>query len=602
MADIRDFNPQTSTDVLNFIYSPLLDIEKDRNQGAKKSESSKKSNDSSLKDSKREDIKRAREETKKRYEEAKEAERQKELAKKEEERILRAKHDAMVREAKEQVKRRAQEAKEEARRKVLEEKVKARQQADLERAKAKEAERLRAEEEKAKIKKMKAQETKLRELAAEKQRLLAEEEKARIRKQKVQELREKELEAERKRILAEEEKAKLREQKAQEKRLKKLEAEKKKAYKVTKSKESSYKKKASKKSNFKVFAKPLLWFLLIASITGYTIKKTGVADDIVNEVKQMYADYEDFELKLQAQNNSEVIVDNGRKQERPAPTLIETILDLPDVIIEEDEYESIITDYYDADEYSFDETITPEYLKSLNPALSDNLAWLCIPGTNINYPVALPSLDKIDDVEGIRSSIDSSGKPEEQYMNEYYLHHNLGGTENIKGTIYMDVQNDGLNNHFDIVDDNTVIYGHNMKDGSMFHDIAQWKNDSDKLPRYGIIYTDDGYGYMVHFIASRVISGKDSQLLHPGDFENPQEKVEYVQGIIDEARENNWYSLDGFVPNENDKYISLVTCVYDFDNARIQLIGKISGKIKVREHADDENGYYVEDNSFALHR
>ena len=264
-------------------------------------------------------------------------------------------------------------------------------------------------------------------------------------------------------------------------------------------------------------------------------------------------------------------------------------------------YEYIDTSYFEDSDYKFNSNITVDFLKESNPELSDSLAYIEINGTRVSYPIALPSESKIDEVDGLRNEIEGSNIPTETYLNSYYLHKDLDGKDSKYGTIYTDVHNDGLNSHFDELDDHTVIYGHNMKNGSMFHDIAYWKNDSkgkynSKHP-YAIIYTDDGYGYILKFIASRVISGTRYDLLHPGDFESVEEKQKYIKGIHDEAKENGWFAVDEYEVDEDDKLISLVTCVYDYDNARIQLIGEVEGKIKVSDLTKSEfkDGYnYVE--------
>ena len=75
-------------------------------------------------------------------------------------------------------------------------------------------------------------------------------------------------------------------------------------------------------------------------------------------------------------------------------------------------------------------------LEEINP---DVIAWIEIPGLEISYPV----------VQG--------------RDNDYYLHHLITGENHKSGSIFMDFQNQE-----DLSDRNTIIYGHNMKDGSMF--------------------------------------------------------------------------------------------------------------------------------------
>ena len=67
----------------------------------------------------------------------------------------------------------------------------------------------------------------------------------------------------------------------------------------------------------------------------------------------------------------------------------------------------------------------------------DIVGWIYSENTPINYPV----------VQG--------------RDNDYYLHRMLDGTNNIAGTIFMDSRNDP-----NLGDYNTIIYGHNMKNGT----------------------------------------------------------------------------------------------------------------------------------------
>ena len=77
-----------------------------------------------------------------------------------------------------------------------------------------------------------------------------------------------------------------------------------------------------------------------------------------------------------------------------------------------------------------------EGLKAQNP---DVVAWIQIPALDISYPVV-------------------QGKD-----NSYYLHHMFDGKENKNGSIFIDYHNQP-----EFTDSNTIVYGHNMKNGSMF--------------------------------------------------------------------------------------------------------------------------------------
>ena len=72
------------------------------------------------------------------------------------------------------------------------------------------------------------------------------------------------------------------------------------------------------------------------------------------------------------------------------------------------------------------------------------MAWLYAPSSGINYVVA-----QAED-------------------NDYYLHRLLNGTEAKAGTLFMDYQN-----HSDFSDWNTMIYGHHIKNGTMFASLVK---------------------------------------------------------------------------------------------------------------------------------
>lgn len=81
---------------------------------------------------------------------------------------------------------------------------------------------------------------------------------------------------------------------------------------------------------------------------------------------------------------------------------------------------------------------------------NDIVGFIEIPNTNISYPVV------------------QSGN------NVFYLYHDLNRNPSRAGSIFLDYEN----NIYELADDNTIIYGHNMRDGSMFHNIRHFHNES----------------------------------------------------------------------------------------------------------------------------
>lgn len=85
------------------------------------------------------------------------------------------------------------------------------------------------------------------------------------------------------------------------------------------------------------------------------------------------------------------------------------------------------------------------------------IGWIYIPNTQINYPI-VQSKD-----------------------NNYCLHHLFNGKWNFTGCVFISDQNNGFENK------NTIIYGHNMQNGTMFTDVNKYKNQ-DFLDTHPYIY------------------------------------------------------------------------------------------------------------------
>ena len=106
-----------------------------------------------------------------------------------------------------------------------------------------------------------------------------------------------------------------------------------------------------------------------------------------------------------------------------------------DIKVEHD-VESLI----DLPQLQLEKIENPIDFASLTAQYPDVYAWITIPGTRIDYPIVQHPSD-----------------------NGYYLNHTVDGRKRIEGAIYTENYNSK-----DFSDPNTLIYGHNMKNGSMF--------------------------------------------------------------------------------------------------------------------------------------
>ncbi|MCL2587879.1 MAG: class B sortase [Oscillospiraceae bacterium] len=100
------------------------------------------------------------------------------------------------------------------------------------------------------------------------------------------------------------------------------------------------------------------------------------------------------------------------------------------------------------------ESIDFDVLRTLNPG---TIGWIDVPDTGISYPLIQGS------------------------DNNRYLHHTFLGVRNNSGAIFLDYRNAP-----DFTDALTIVYGHNMLDGSMFAPLHGWSGD-----RF-MIHTPDG--------------------------------------------------------------------------------------------------------------
>lgn len=137
-------------------------------------------------------------------------------------------------------------------------------------------------------------------------------------------------------------------------------------------------------------------------------------------------------------------------------------------------------------------------LRALN---ADTVAWIIVPGTNINYPV----------VQGTDNS--------------YYLYHLFDSTSSGSGTVFVDSEGsatlDGLNN---------IIYGHNMFDGSMFSDVLMYTSQ-EYFDNHRVVYLcTPQRNYELSAIAAINVSADAP--LREFNFKDQEAFTDYVSEIL----------------------------------------------------------------------
>jgi sortase B len=169
-----------------------------------------------------------------------------------------------------------------------------------------------------------------------------------------------------------------------------------------------------------------------------------------------------------------------------------------------------------------DISVDEEKLKALN---QDYAFYIVIPGTNIQYPVV-----QGDD-------------------NSHYLRYTYSNQENTAGSIALDYRTD-RNTYLESF--NTIISGHNRQDGTMFSDLANYKEESfrDQYPYVYIIM--DGKEYVYEFYSFYAM--EPVAVCY-----NPKTADDVY---LDFTKENNTYTNDIDVTLE-DHIITMYTCNED---------------------------------------
>ena len=172
-------------------------------------------------------------------------------------------------------------------------------------------------------------------------------------------------------------------------------------------------------------------------------------------------------------------------------------------------------------------------LREINP---DVVGWLYIEGTNISYPVV-----QGDD-------------------NDFYLYRLITGEYNIAGSLFLEA---GLSPDFS--DQNNPVYGHNMKNGTMFAALAGYKKQEfyEEHPVALLMTPEQNYQVVIF---SAYVQQTD------GDAWNTIFTEESMQKWLDGRLSKSWIST-GVTPAVTDKVLTLSTCSYELSEARFLVHG-----------------------------
>ena len=177
----------------------------------------------------------------------------------------------------------------------------------------------------------------------------------------------------------------------------------------------------------------------------------------------------------------------------------------------------------------------------------DFRGWLYFPALDISYPVV-------------------QGKD-----NAYYLHHLFSGESNINGSIFVDCHNQP-----DFTDQNTIVYGHNMKNGSMFGTLDKYQDKElfEQHPEFYLYLPDKILKYRI-FSCYAGRTGSEGYRYHFPEEEDFQTFLDTVSSYRD-------YDT-GTELSATDRIVTLSTCVNSRRNYRYLVHGKLSSEIITEE-------------------
>ena len=200
-----------------------------------------------------------------------------------------------------------------------------------------------------------------------------------------------------------------------------------------------------------------------------------------------------------------------------------------------DEYEEIqkkakITVEEEQEETEEDENESAIDFEELWEINEEIYAWIEIPGTDISYPIA----QRADD-------------------DAYYLNHTVEGTEGLPGSIYTEAINSK-----DFTDFNTVIYGHNMKNGTMFAGLHKYEDEEFlKENPYIYIYLPDKT--LKYQIFAAVVFD-DRHIMYNFDYSTEQGRQKFLDEIQGVRTMESHFDESVEVGTDSN-VITLATCI-----------------------------------------
>lgn len=172
----------------------------------------------------------------------------------------------------------------------------------------------------------------------------------------------------------------------------------------------------------------------------------------------------------------------------------------------------------------------------------DLFGWICIEGTEIDYPLVQAS------------------------DNKYYLSHNFYKDEDSAGTLFVDYRNTGVS------DTNLIVYGHNMRNSKMFGKLKNYE-DYGFYQQHQTISLETLYEkntYRIIAVCKGRVAYVDEEGFRYYNFTNASTQEE-LQAFWENLMEHSLFEITHEF-NEADTYLTLSTCNSFIENGRLYVV------------------------------
>ena len=185
-------------------------------------------------------------------------------------------------------------------------------------------------------------------------------------------------------------------------------------------------------------------------------------------------------------------------------------------------------------------------------ALSVDFDALKQEGEDIVAWIRIPSIDVID-------------YPVVQRNDFFYLERDWTGQTNSHGAIFLEEVN-----RPDFLDLHTIVYGHNMRDDTMFGLLEEYDSETFYRENGGtiLIYTPE-VAYTYEIFAVEHCSNSDEGIYTVG-FIKDDVYAQFLQGMKDRSLYDT-----GVEVSEEDRVLTLSTCIYEFEGSRFVVHAKL---------------------------